>query len=107
MSKETRHPRRKGRFLRIGKLMRICKIHRTSLYRLEQRGLITPHRILHSGWRYYTWKDVARINRLRMPVLLSEGQRRGVKGRNKRDGKGLAKDDQTATVQNDQHRFSG
>ena len=57
-------------FLSIGDVMRSCGISRSSLIRLEQRGLITPHRILHNGRRYYTAEDVDRINQLRTPRLV-------------------------------------
>lgn len=57
-------------FLSIGDVMRSCGISRSSLIRLEQRGLITPHRIPHNGRRYYTAEDVDRINQLRTPRLV-------------------------------------
>ncbi len=65
-------------FLSIGDVMRSCGISRSSLIRLEQRGLIVPHRIAHNGRRYYTVEDVERINQLRTPKLpLKKRRRRG------------------------------
>ena len=63
----------------IGDVMRNCGISRSSLIRLEQRGLITPHRTPHNGRRYYTAEDMDRINQLRTPRMVPKnvGKRMG------------------------------
>lgn len=46
----------------VGQVTRCCNIPRTTLLRLEQRGLVTPTHIdKYSGYRYYDNDDINRI----------------------------------------------